>query len=87
MGAYTKALKAKGSSQSGKKRKLELEDEVPPVDETDLPFPTTRDSFDGGMARYFTLTAMYHAQQMRLNKHMADWIAGGQPSQSQQEAD
>ena len=62
MVAYTKALKAKGASQSSKKRKLELEDKLPPTDETDLAFPTARDSFDSGLARYFTLTAEYHAQ-------------------------
>ena len=39
----------------------------------------------GGIARYFTLTAKYHAQQMRLNKHMALWMVGGRPSQSQEE--
>ena len=72
-------------SQSSKKRKMELEDDMPPTDETDLAFPTARDSFDSGIARYFSLTAKYHAQQLRLNKHMAQWVAGGQPSQSQEE--
>ena len=46
---------------------------------------TPRNSFDSGIARYFTLTAKYHAQQMRLNKHMALWMVGGRPSQSQEE--
>ena len=55
-------MTGKGASQSSKMRKLELEDEMPPTDETDLALPTARDSFDSGIARYFTLTAKYHAQ-------------------------
>ena len=78
-------MKAKGVSQSSKKRKMELDDDMPPTGETDLAFPTPRNSFDSGIARYFTLTAKYHAQQMRLNKHMALWMVGGRPSQSQEE--
>ena len=78
-------MKAKGVSQSSKKRKMELEDDMPPTDETDLAFPTPRDSFDSGIARYFSLTAKYHARQLCLNKHMSMWMAGGQASQSQEE--
>ena len=46
---------------------------------------TPRNSFDSGIARYFDLTAKYHARQLRLNKHMSMWMAGGQASQSQEE--
>ena len=63
---------------------------MPPTDETDLAFPTARDSFDSGMARYFSLTAKlgilkYHSHQLCLNKHMSMWMAGGQASQAQEE--
>ena len=47
--------------------------------------PTPRDSFDSGIARYFSLTAEYHARQLCLNKHMSMWMAGKQASQSQEE--